>query len=568
MATLGNEQNGIRHPLQYSVVAGDARVGPFDVTVQRIPVVSIRSVTYQPASYTRLLPRVTQRGAINGLEGTDVTIVAESNLPLAQGKIEYNPKRIGSQLQATGGVKAMTLSADGRTLTTSLTLRQPSDEVGVVAVENYRIVVKDLQGNSNPSSVIYPVQVSADLAPEVTIIVPEQSPKDLPIEMEQVVEVHALDPDFGLSRMEFEVRKGKRVLGTRKIFESEEPFIGQQISLSTFRARDWNLVVGDTVTVRCRAFDNRDMPGNDTLDPNQTLSDAIELRIVAMPEDPPAEGDGDGMQASRRDDGNQQGDAQQGGQEGSGGSGGEGAAAEGTPQGKGESGGSGSESGEQGEKSGEGKDGKNSGEGGKPASDDPNESGGNGNQAGDGSSEPGNNPSESDSGSDGNSDPNQPPGDGGAEGDGGAAGAEGNPAGESGEMQNSDSPTEGGTPTGDARSGGDAKGNGSKQGNPSDGSSPSQGGDPSGEDAGQDDGPLHDGEIIERIREHMKQQSKQGAGNQGGAGEEQATDAESQPSGESADSGPPGEQENDSARGDGDSKQDPTTQEKGERVGF
>ncbi|WP_417749511.1 hypothetical protein [Rosistilla oblonga] len=571
-ATVGASGDGIRHDTQYWIVAGDARRGPFEIKVEAVPIVSIGSVQYQPAAYTRLPSRSNNRGAIDGLEGTAVTVVAQSNLPIAKAKIEFNPKRIGSIWQATGGVKAMEIADDQMSMSTSWVLRRAEEERGVVAIESYRIVVEDAQGLTNADPVIYPVKVAADLSPEVSIIVPHQSPKDLPIGMEQLIEVHALDPDFGLSRMEFEIRKGDRVLGTRKIFESTEPLIGQQVSISAFRSEDWNLIAGDKVTVRCRAFDNRDMPGNQTTDPNSTVSEPIELHIVAPPEDAEDEADGDGLQKkSDRESDDPSGSGKQDGEGGGSGGQGDSTGEQAEGKGKGESGGgeAGGDNQEPSEDSESGSD----GAGGKP-SDKPSEEGtepnqGGGDAAGDsenkGSSKPGDSPAGDDP-SQSKSDPSASemtqesgPESGGKPGDQAGspdASASRSESGEEpGKGEATDAETDGSEPP--AGNAGDSKSGGS--GSQRD----------AGEDAEkpQDDGPLHDGEIMERIREHMqKQQAEQEQGSQkpsdqesddsgdgkpeqgadgaegaGGKEDKQPQPADAKPAGDAASKGEPGE---------------------------
>ena len=72
-AVIGSSNDGIRHATQYFVTAGDAKSGPYDITVQAVPVVTVESVLHEPAAYTRQKPFTTRRGTLTGLEGTKVT---------------------------------------------------------------------------------------------------------------------------------------------------------------------------------------------------------------------------------------------------------------------------------------------------------------------------------------------------------------------------------------------------------------------------------------------------------------------------------------------------------------
>ncbi|MEZ6087136.1 MAG: hypothetical protein R3C05_03705 [Pirellulaceae bacterium] len=519
VAVLGDDDHGVRRALSYEVVAGDARSGPYQVTIEQVPIVTIDSVLYEPASYTGLPQRTTNRGAIDGLEGTLVTLFAKTNRPIEKAKIEFNPKQIGSLWQATGGVREMEISEDQRTMTTQFVLRRPSDERGVVAIESYRILVEDHQQLRNDRPVIYPVQVAADLPPEVSIIVPEQSPKDLPIGMEQLFEVHAIDPDFGLTRMEFEIRKGERLLSTQKIFASDDPLIGQQVSISKFRPEDHQLQVGDHVIVRCRAFDNRDMPGNEGPDPNTTLSAPVELRIVAQPEEPETAVDGDGLQKQSESSEQQQDDSSQqesGGQKG--GSAGEGAeggkTSDGKGEGKSESNQSAGDNNKQNEESPEGQGtGKQEGEG---------KQSGKESQSANGEENAKENPSEPSDGNKG-SDASNGSTSSGAQDENASASQSTNPGSDEDQTDTAMKPSE---ESKSANNGGrgDQRGDQNATGE-------------SGESS--DDGPLHDGEIMERIRQHMEKERQQNPSEQQNAkgrdnAEGQQNQGQQQDSGEGA----------------------------------
>ncbi len=341
-------------PHHYTVIAGDARSRRFQITPRDVPVVQIKSVEYEPLPYTGRPPRTTRAAAIEALEGTEVTLHATTNRPIAEARIELNPRTTGGRTTATAGVFPMEIDSSGTQLTTSIRLRRGADQPGVVPHSSYRLRVQDADGAKNPEPVVYPIKVLPDLAPEVTVATPVRTPKEVPLDAQQLIEVHALDPDFGLTRIVLRMERGTQRLPDVRLWKADPGERGTQIALYRFRPQELDLQRGDVVNIRAVVEDNRHHPTTQKRAPNRTVSDPVELRITAPADLNQSRPSEDGLSATDeqpvveppQEETGSESSAGEASSEGSGGSGG----------------GSGGESGEQGEAGGEGSSGKSDGQ--------------------------------------------------------------------------------------------------------------------------------------------------------------------------------------------------------------
>lgn len=517
--------------VDYVIAAGDAEVGPFRLQVQDVPVVALQTVRYQPPKYTGQSPHTSSSGAITAIDGTRVTILATTNRAVAKAKIEFNPRILGGSIQATAGVTAMEIDTTGTSLSVSFPLRSARGRSAAVELENYRIKVLDSEGQGNPEPIIYPIRVIADLPPDVAIMMPVKSPKDVPIDVQQPFEIHASDPDFGLMQIGLEIRAGIDVIAEPVLWSDVQGAKGNRVSEYGFRPAEHDLRIGDTVQVVAVAIDNRTIEHDPSVEPNITRSDPIELRITAG--DPlqgdPSQGDPSADEQSppdhpRSDDPSEKSESSSGGEgqrQSGGGGGGSGEQQSGEGNSGGDSSGD-SQSGESSsEESGEGSSGgggaagdeksadrqtgeDQSGEGDSSDGSGAGSSGGAGPQKGQSakdsmSEREGQTPSGADSPSQG-----APP-------EGGAPeGAKGN---ESSTGQQTSTPTgEAGDAGADGQPSSDPKSNGDAR---SSGTPPSKGN--TGDDAAGNEAPKHDGETFERIRDYLEQKRKEQQASGGGS---------------------------------------------------
>lgn len=563
-----------RGMLAYEVIAGDAIAGPFNVHVRDIPVVAVESVTQTPPQYTGKPPHTHSGGAITAIDGTDVLIRASVNRPISRAVIEFNPRPLGDTTRATAGATEMIIAQSGTELSVDFRLRGARGRSAAVELDSYRIQVWDQSDQANADPIIYPIRVIADLPPDVAIMMPVTTPKDVPLNAQQMIEVHAADSDFGLSEIRLEVRRGIDMVDQPVIWKpsgGKTNVTGNQVAEYRFRPgpKDrggLNLQIGDTVQVVAVATDNRTIPGDKTAEPNIVRTDPITLKIVAsddlpQPGDPEAEGmsspdekpaaDPSGDESGQSQSGESQSSESKPGQSQSGESkpqekqsGGEKASDDGQPQPQGEpqSGGGGGAGGEKATKQQPGQN-QSGGDPGGGSDDGQNPSDGNaqpgsGRSDGDGmrEGEPGGDgqpsdgqpsdgqPSDGQAG-DGQPDPSranqgQPPGQGGDSQPTGGQPSDGESSSgtqsdqqQSGDQQRGDSgePSGSGATSGDKNSGAPSAGEGAAR----------KPGGKQGQPGGEKSAPKHDGEAFERIKEYLDQQ-KNGEGSSAGQGEKQS----------------------------------------------
>ncbi|MFG0262380.1 MAG: hypothetical protein ACF788_08315, partial [Novipirellula sp. JB048] len=555
----------------YQIEAGDDRQGPYYLTVQDVPVVAVESVRYQPPAYTQKQPHTSSSAAITALDGTRVTIAARTNRPIEKATIQFNPKPLGDIVHATAGSMEMSIDESKTMLTFSFPLRFARERSSAVQLESYRIKVWDKNAQTNPAPIVYPIRVIADLAPEVTIVMPQHSPKDIPIDAQQIIEIHAADADYGLQRIELEIRRGIELLERATLWSDDRGRKGNQIAEYRFRPHEHFLRVGDAVQVKAIATDNRSDDNDPLLEPNVTQTDPVELRItmsepvpqepvagdgLSAPDQKPAASPEAGEAASRGEQGGASGgDPQSGGEseagEQSGGSSG------------GSSGGAGGEAGEQRDadpENGSGESGGSGGSGTQPPSDaqgsqgeadsqdpagaagSPDASQGSGQEGSDSNGEMQDSPSgeppsgeakpgegsvgegsvgdntarEGQSGADPASGAAAPQGREGSDAQRGESATETEQEGAQQDRAQQDGTGQGGAGQGmsDSSQPSDAR---QPDAAPNQGGEPSQGGEPRPDESASREPPQHDGEAFERIRDYLdqKQQQQSGQGSQG-----------------------------------------------------
>ncbi|TWT66075.1 hypothetical protein CA85_29370 [Allorhodopirellula solitaria] len=315
---------------RYRILAGDATAGPFEVAIRDTPVVQIHEVVYQPPAYTNQPGRTSRTGALRGIDGTQVRLVANVNRPITRAAIEFTPRQVGQNIQATAGSREMQIAPDGQQMQCEFPLRLRKG--AGIALQDYRLRVWDDAGQSNTDPIVYPIEVVEDLPPEITIVVPQQSAVDVPINGHQILEVHAADVDFGLTEIEIEIRRGIDLIARSSQWKQPQGKLGNHVIEYRFQPsrlivagraagrRGSGLNVGDELEVVAIATDNRADPNDDSIVPGITRTPPKRLRITAAVEQSGEEGQqGEGQQGEGQQGEGQQGEGQQGeGQQGEG----------------------------------------------------------------------------------------------------------------------------------------------------------------------------------------------------------------------------------------------------------
>jgi hypothetical protein len=490
---------------QYRVVGGDAGVGPFEIVAIDVPVASIDAVEITPPRYTGSPPRTSTGGAIQAEENSRVTIASQLNRPMVRARLEFNPRPDPSSseaaaaprgLAAAGGVD-MQIAADGLSASATFPLRLPRAKNGLVAIDSYRVRVWDADGNDNPEPIIYPVRITPDLAPEVQVITPREPNREVPLNGQLLFEISAVDPDFGLRRVEWVMRRGADPITTTILWSAETGVTENQLIEHRFVPAQLGFRVGDTVYVKVAASDNRE-DIEERPEPNRSETPPIELKIVEPRQLPPPSAPENGL-SEPEEQGTGDNAAGGGGQSGD----------KQSDQAGGQSGGAGE-----------------SGSGDSQDSPSGNQAGGQGDSSGDASAQP---PAGTDgSGQAADSQSNPPPDAGGQPGgmsDPNEANGEGQPAGEPGEgasaegamgnpdaaAQPADSQAPGDDPSAKGESIAPAANGDQPPGEPAAGDGQPENASNSGK------APQHDGDAFERIREFLE-------GQRGQAGDGKSTD--------------------------------------------
>ena len=312
-AILPDAARGLDHAVEITLEAGDARTAPIRVAVVDSPTLLVREIRYAFPAYTRRPPEtVAWQGDIRAVEGTEVTIVAESNRPLEDAWIDLDGD--GSR-----DLRFAKSAADLARVMKSFHLHLDADGVKPEHA-SYRLVFQPLAAaDAGREAVItdameHRIEVLADVAPEVAIEEPRESPLRVPPAAPVTVRVQARDPDFALARVTIETRLQGGAAGPEVVVLEQEQS-GMFRGTAQLVPERLGAGPGATLEYRAVATDNRPKRPNVAHSPWQALR-IDPAAPPRQPEQPPA-----GRKQS--DDGRSQGEAGADGQPGASGQSGE-----------------------------------------------------------------------------------------------------------------------------------------------------------------------------------------------------------------------------------------------------
>jgi hypothetical protein len=457
-------EEGVRQDLRYRLEAGDARTPEYTLRMIPVPRISVRRLEYDYPDYTRRPNRIVEEEAdVKAVEGTRVTVHARANQPIKSAYIELFPGTSGEAARPV----PITMEHSGEEAWGSfvLKLRGRTPKYG-----SYQVRFRTAANHLSRVPTVHRIEVTPDLEPEVEILKPKSNRISIPEGGSQRIEIRALDPDYGLSRIVLTADIGGTRLLEEKLLDEPAGRTGQVNTTFDFDAKDLKLVAGNEVVYWAEVSDNRTNPDSGAVDPNKARTENYFIEIVKPRRDTPKPDEekpkeGKPEQEKKGDDEEGSAESSKDGSTGSKSGSGESSTSEGASE---ETSGDGS-SGESSEGSSTSKGGGSSGSSkGQPSEEN----------QGDGSA--GGSPSEGASSGDATSNSS---GQGGEQAE--AGGGEGN---------------------------GSADGQNSSTGGQTDGA---QGGSAGGEGADGGDSrtePLHDGEIIERVLKHKQEQLRKKLG--------------------------------------------------------
>ncbi len=251
------ETSGVEHELDYWVEAGDAVSGPYRVTLSPLPSVVLDRVEVKFPAYTKLADRSFTGGDFEALEGSKAQVHAVANQAMARGRMEVNP-----EVDATGELSRADavheLSVDGKQLSGSLVLQLNSEKDNPTKL-SYRLRGYNSRGDGNREPILHTIKVIADVAPEITLVGPENRRVKVRPNSRLNLEVRANDPDFGLSKIEVEIRRAG-IAVRRETLLDEEGVVGRQVKRMPLSVADYKVSEGGTLEIRAIAYDNRHDP--------------------------------------------------------------------------------------------------------------------------------------------------------------------------------------------------------------------------------------------------------------------------------------------------------------------
>ena len=308
---LTTGSGGIQDDLIYSIRAGDAQTDLYRVTVKDAPSIDVKRLTLTYPSYTkRPEEQFEQQGDIAALEGTRVRIEALANQPIRGASIELFDG------ESAEPVKSLPMRHTGDVAHGFLNLKFNPDGKTPTYV-GYQLRFTNDAGHRNPEPVRYQIDVIRDLPPLVEILNPRRREIELPVNQRLMIEVRALDPDFALSDVRLHGAAGGLELLKHSFLT--KPHEGQGIFVYQFRPDEIGLTPGDTLVYWAEAEDNRRV-SSEPSNPNMARSGNYRIRVTDAKVAEEQEADEDAAENTPQDDGD---GGDEGGEEGAGGEGGD-----------------------------------------------------------------------------------------------------------------------------------------------------------------------------------------------------------------------------------------------------
>ena len=272
----GETNRGILQDTRYRIEAGDAKAGPFTLTVVRPPVVSVESVNYVYPKYMERRPLTQAGGHIDAWENTQVSISAVTDRPVSRAWLVLTD---GEDISKP--VEELEMQVEGTKLKVKRKLEFRKD--GSYA-HFYHIRAVGKQGLRDPSPVLYGMTIRRDLPPEVRLLDPQGNDRDVPVNMESLRLLYqAKDADFKLTNVTLRAeltRNGQNQPDPQEHSVQLFPNAPNQKSRKSIQAthtwdlRPLQLKVGDQVRFRLEARDNKPPGGN------RGFSRWVTLRVV------------------------------------------------------------------------------------------------------------------------------------------------------------------------------------------------------------------------------------------------------------------------------------------------
>lgn len=279
-AAISPTTTGVQQDLVYRIEAGDAVSPDFQITARQAPAMFVERLEIVYPPYTQL-GRRTQTGAgdIDAIEGTHVTVVAQSNLPMAAAYIEFDvePAQNGQPVRRP---ETIPMTINGQTATGKIVLEMRADRKTPMH-SGYRVRFMTADRETNEEAARHPIEVRPDLPPEITILQPAADPASVAENGELEIQVRAIDPDYGLTAIHLKAKSGEASLFEKALLQTQPGESGQVVKSFLFRPREFGLIAGDEVLYRAAAADNRVSSTVWLAEPNEARTRYRKIRVTA-----------------------------------------------------------------------------------------------------------------------------------------------------------------------------------------------------------------------------------------------------------------------------------------------
>jgi hypothetical protein len=246
-------ERGFNSSVDYWIAQGESRSKQFRLDVQPAASVEIVSLQYDFPDYTGLPTEIVEHGGdIRALEGTNVTVIVRSTLPLQNIDLMFddNPAHNVS-VRITDAART---EAKG-----TFALKTPFPH------QTFSFRATDENGHASRRSGIYRIEVIPDQPPKVQwadtakhLMEPE-----IPVPLNETLQcpIQAEDPDFALRSLSFKTESPGKRIPDMKLLDSPTTgptkHRGQIKQTVAFSPADKRLAVGDTAEIWVEATDTK-----------------------------------------------------------------------------------------------------------------------------------------------------------------------------------------------------------------------------------------------------------------------------------------------------------------------
>src|SRR5690606_13262309 len=180
---------------------------------------------------------------------------------------EFDPDTPDDALDALLRRRSIPMQASGQEAFGSFVLQLEPDRT-TPTPQTYQVTF-DTQGRDPvPDPASHTTHVARDLPPVLEILTPKEQQIEVAENGQAVVEVRALDADFGLSRVGLKLTAAGKDLADAALRESAQGHTGQSVTKFTFKPSAFNLKAGAEVAYWGTAADNRTAPLTAVSEPN------------------------------------------------------------------------------------------------------------------------------------------------------------------------------------------------------------------------------------------------------------------------------------------------------------